>query len=53
MYKVYAVDENKLHETEVKLGSSDGDDAEVVDGLKEGDRVALPIEGRSCGTAPP
>jgi multidrug efflux pump subunit AcrA (membrane-fusion protein) len=46
VYKVYAVAENKLHETEVKLGGSDGEDAEVVEGLKEGDRVALPIAGQ-------
>jgi RND family efflux transporter MFP subunit len=45
VYKVYAVQETKLHETEVKLGSQEGDEAEIVDGLKEGDRVALPIEG--------
>jgi RND family efflux transporter MFP subunit len=45
VYKVYAVEEKKLHETEVKLGSREGDEAEIVDGLKEGDRVAVPIEG--------
>jgi RND family efflux transporter MFP subunit len=45
VYKVYAVEEKKLHETEVKLGSREGDDTEIVDGLKEGDRVAVPIDG--------
>jgi membrane fusion protein (multidrug efflux system) len=45
VYKVYAVDQEKLRETEVKLGSREGDAAEIVEGLKEGDRVAVPLEG--------
>ena len=45
VYKVYAVEAKKLRETEVKLGSREGDDAEIVDGLKEGDDVAVPLEG--------
>jgi len=45
VYKVYAVEEKKLRETEVKLGSREGDEAEIVDGLKEGDRVAVAVEG--------
>ena len=35
----------RLRETEVKLGTREGDQAEIVDGLKEGARVAVPIEG--------
>jgi RND family efflux transporter MFP subunit len=31
VYKVYTVHEKKLHETEVKLGSQDGDEAEIDD----------------------
>lgn len=53
VYKVYAVEEKKLRETEVKLGSRDGDDAEIVDGLKEGDRVAVPIEGEDLRDGAP
>ncbi len=45
VYKVYAVEEKKLRETEVKLGRREGDEAEIVDGLKEGDRVAVAVEG--------
>ena len=45
VYKVYTLQEKTLHETEVKLGSREGDEPEIVDGLKEGDRVAVPIEG--------
>ncbi|HET9316643.1 MAG TPA: efflux RND transporter periplasmic adaptor subunit [Vicinamibacteria bacterium] len=45
VYKVYSVEKNTLHEVEVKLGRRDGDEAEIVDGLKEGDRIALPVEG--------
>jgi RND family efflux transporter MFP subunit len=45
VYKVYAVEKNTLHETEVKLGRRDGEEAEIVEGLKEGDRVALPVAG--------
>jgi multidrug efflux pump subunit AcrA (membrane-fusion protein) len=44
-YKVYAVEETRLRETEVKLGAQEGDQAEIVDGLKDGARVAVPIEG--------
>jgi membrane fusion protein, multidrug efflux system len=44
-YKVYAVEDTRLRETEVKLGAQEGDQAEIVDGLKDGARVAVPIEG--------
>jgi RND family efflux transporter MFP subunit len=53
VYKVYAVLEKRLHETEVKLGSREGDEAEIVEGLKEGDRVALPIEGEDLRDGAP
>ncbi|MGE5126317.1 MAG: efflux RND transporter periplasmic adaptor subunit [Betaproteobacteria bacterium] len=45
VYKVYAVDRGTLRETEVKLGARDGQEVEVVEGLKEGDRVAVPVPG--------
>jgi RND family efflux transporter MFP subunit len=53
VYKVYAVAEDRLHETEVKLGSREGDEVEIVEGLKEGDRVAVPIEGEELRDGAP
>jgi RND family efflux transporter MFP subunit len=47
VYNVYTVEDKKLRGTEVKLGSQEGDEAEIVDGLKEGDRVAVPIDGEA------
>ena len=47
IYKVYTITEqNKLKEREVKLGDRVGEDAEIIEGLAEGDRVALPVEGQ-------
>ena len=47
IYKVYALTKsNKLKEREVKLGDRIGQDVEVIDGLTEGDRLALPTEGQ-------
>lgn len=47
IYKVYAVTkQNKLKELEVKLGDRLGQDAEVIEGIKEGDRLAVPVEGQ-------
>jgi membrane fusion protein (multidrug efflux system) len=53
VYKVYAVQKDTLHETEVKLGSREGDEAEIVDGLKEGDRIAVPIPGENLRDGAP
>jgi len=46
VYKVYAVEQSTLHETEVKLGAREGDEVEVTSGIKEGARVAVPAEGQ-------
>jgi RND family efflux transporter MFP subunit len=46
VYKVYAVDKGLLRETEVKLGSRDRDEVEVVEGLRAGAQVAVPLEGQ-------
>jgi RND family efflux transporter MFP subunit len=47
IYKVYAITEqNTLKEREVKLGDRLDQDAEVIEGVKEGDRLAVPIEGQ-------
>jgi multidrug efflux pump subunit AcrA (membrane-fusion protein) len=53
VYKVYAVEEKKLRETEVKLGSREGEETEIVGGLKEGDRVAVPAEGEDLRDGAP
>jgi multidrug efflux pump subunit AcrA (membrane-fusion protein) len=45
VYKVYTVEQSALHETEVKLGSREGAEVEVVSGLKQGERVAVPLDG--------
>lgn len=48
IYKVYTIGKgNKLKEREVKVGDRLGEtDVEVIDGLKQGDHVALPVEGQ-------
>jgi RND family efflux transporter MFP subunit len=46
IYKVYVVNGSKLKETEVKIGDQSGEDVEVLDGLKEGDRLAMAPEGQ-------
>jgi RND family efflux transporter MFP subunit len=47
IYKVYAVTkENRLKEREVKLGDRLGEDVELIDGVRAGDRLALPVDGQ-------
>ena len=47
IYKVYALTKNdKLKEREVKVGDRMGEDVEVLEGLGQGDRLALPTEGQ-------
>lgn len=47
IYKAYVLTKsNKLKEREVKLGDRIGQDVEVIDGLAEGDRLALSTEGQ-------
>jgi multidrug efflux pump subunit AcrA (membrane-fusion protein) len=53
VYKVYAVEQKTLRETEVKLGSREGEETEIVDGLKEGSRVAVPVEGEELRDGAP
>jgi RND family efflux transporter MFP subunit len=45
VYKVYTVERGRLHETEVKLGARGGGDVEIVEGVKAGERVAVPLPG--------
>jgi membrane fusion protein, multidrug efflux system len=53
VYKVYAVEGKTLRETEVKLGDQESAEAEVVEGLKDGARVALPAEGEELRDGAP
>jgi RND family efflux transporter MFP subunit len=45
VYKVFVIDGDKLREKEVKLGERTGNQVEIIEGLNEGERVALPIQG--------
>ncbi len=47
VYKVFVVEGNAVKETEVKLGEREGDDVEIVEGITEGTRIALPLKGQS------
>ena len=44
-YKVFAVEGNTLREKEVRTGERPNQQVEIVDGLREGDAVALPPKG--------
>lgn len=46
VYKVFAVEGDKLHEIEVKVGERDGNRVEVAEGLSAGESVAIPIRGQ-------
>ena len=46
IYKVFVVEGNTLKEKEVKLGERTGDEVEITEGLREGERVALPAKGQ-------
>jgi membrane fusion protein (multidrug efflux system) len=46
VYKVFAVEDHKLRETEVKLGEREGDRVEVAEGLTVGESVAIPVRGQ-------
>jgi membrane fusion protein (multidrug efflux system) len=53
VYKVYAVEEGALKETEVKVGAREGDEVEVTGGVKEGERVAVPLAGEELRDGAP
>jgi RND family efflux transporter MFP subunit len=44
VYKVYVVEGKSLNEKEVKIGERPNELVEIVDGLKEGEGVALPVD---------
>jgi RND family efflux transporter MFP subunit len=46
VYKVFVIEGSTLKEKEVKLGERAGDEVEITDGLREGERVALPMKGQ-------
>ena len=46
IYKVYLVKGNKLKETEIRVGDQSGDDIEILEGVREGDRLAVAAEGQ-------
>jgi membrane fusion protein, multidrug efflux system len=45
VYKAFIVEGNRLAEREVKIGDRTGATIEVIEGLKQGERVALPVKG--------
>jgi len=47
VYKVFVVDGTSLKEREVKIGERYGDDVEIVEGLKPGERIALAAKGEA------
>ncbi|HLG13178.1 MAG TPA: efflux RND transporter periplasmic adaptor subunit [Blastocatellia bacterium] len=46
VYKVFVVEGTTLKEKEVKIGDRNAESVEVVEGINEGDRVALPLKGQ-------
>ena len=46
VYKVFVIEGSMLKEKEVKLGERAGDEVEITDGLREGERIALPTKGQ-------
>jgi multidrug efflux pump subunit AcrA (membrane-fusion protein) len=46
VYKIFVIEGSTLKEREVKLGERTGDEIEITDGLREGERVALPTKGQ-------
>lgn len=46
VYKVFVIEGNTLKEREVKIGEHYGDEVEIVEGLKPGERIALAAKGQ-------
>jgi membrane fusion protein, multidrug efflux system len=53
VYKVYTIEKATLRETEVKLGRREGEEAEIVEGLEDGARVAVAVEGEELRDGAP
>lgn len=45
VYKVFVVEGGRLKEREVKVGERAGEQVEIVEGISESERVALPVKG--------
>lgn len=43
VYSVYVLQANQVQQREVKIGERVGDDVEIVEGLTEGEQIAIPI----------
>jgi RND family efflux transporter MFP subunit len=46
VYKIFTVEGQALKEKEIKVGDRSGQEVEVVEGLKNKQRIALPVEGQ-------
>ena len=46
VYKVFVIDGNTVKEREVKIGEHSGDGVEVVEGLTQGERIAIATKGQ-------
>ena len=46
VYKVFVLEGNTLKEREVKIGERNGDEVEIVEGLKQGERIAVATKGQ-------
>lgn len=46
VYKVFVVEGDMLKEREVKIGGRAGDEVEILEGINEGERIALPAGGQ-------
>jgi RND family efflux transporter MFP subunit len=46
VYKVFVIDGNTLKEKEVKIGERYGDEVEITEGLRPGERIALAAKGQ-------
>ncbi len=53
VYKIFTVEGQTLKELEVKLGERSGDEVEIVDGLKDGQRIAVPLDGQEPADGAP
>ena len=53
VYKIYTVEHSALRETEVKLGAREGGEVEIVAGIKDGARVAVPVAGQELRDGAP
>ena len=46
VYKVFVVEGNTIKEKEVKIGERSGEEVEILEGINENERIALPVKGQ-------